>query len=195
VSAQIVTTGNVDQSNNTVKGHMAARDVNVTNVEAAPQIESSLSRLYRKLKAEAGEDPKLVKYINQLEIFTRIVDDEEVIGLDGKLTNAGRLDQLNMAMAMKEQTYDQLRTMIFSKTFQTIYATLMAKIFEEFQTYVIPAIHKGAEREIIDQLVSQQVVKPIVAELEACPDYEGVAINDVRGMLYFLTGNCHLVWS
>lgn len=195
MSAQIVTTGNVDQSNNTVKGHMAARDVNVTNVEAAPQIESSLSRLYRKLKAEAGEDPKLVKYINQLEIFTRIVDDEEVIGLDGKLTNAGRLDQLNMAMAMKEQTYDQLRTMIFSKTFQTIYATLMAKIFEEFQTYVIPAIHKGAEREIIDQLVSQQVVKPIVAELEACPDYEGVAINDVRGMLYFLTGNCHLVWS
>lgn len=195
MSAQIVTTGNVDQSNNTVKGHMAARDVNVTNVEAAPQIESSLSRLYRKLKSEAGESPKLVKYINQLEIFTRIVDDEEVIGLDGKLTNAGRLDQLNMAMAMKEQTYDQLRTMMFSKTFQTIYATLMAKIFEEFQTYVIPAIHKGAEREIIDKLVSQQVVKPIVAELEACPDYEGVAINDVRGMLYFLTGNCHLVWS
>lgn len=114
---------------------MAARDVIVTNVEAAPQIESSLSRLYRKLKTEAGEDPKLVKYINQLEIFTRIVDDKEVIGLDGKLTNARRLDQLNMAMAMKEQTYDQLRAMMFSKTFQTIYATLMAKIFEEFQTY------------------------------------------------------------
>jgi hypothetical protein len=130
-----VTTGNVNQSNNTVKGHMAARDVIVTNVEAAPQIESSLSRLYRKLKTEAGEDPKLVKYINQLEIFTRIVDDKEVIGLDGKLTNARRLDQLNMAMAMKEQTYDQLRAMMFSKTFQTIYATLMAKIFEEFQTY------------------------------------------------------------
>ena len=156
--------------------------------------DSTLSRLYRRLKNEVDGDPKLTEYIEHLQIFTRSVENEKVIGLEGKLTAANRIDQLDMAKAMKEAIYAQLRRNMFSKTFQTIYATLMAKIHEEFQTWVRPAIARGADRAEIDQLVNIHVVKTIVAELEMCPDYDGVPITTVRGMIYFLTGNCHLSW-
>lgn len=179
---------------------MAAGDISTTHVEhqyvvsPAPLRETALGRLYKKLRTEVADDPELSDYIDQLKIFTRSVDNEVVVGLDGKFAAAGRQDQLDMAKHMKEMTYGQLRQNMFSRTFQTIYATLMGKIYEEFQTWVIPAISRGAPREEIDQLVYHYVVKPVVAELELCTDYEGAAVTDVRGMLYFLTGNCHIRW-
>ena len=189
------------QSNNTAGGHIAGGHVTTTSVSGdyvvnapPPQIESALSRLYRKLTEEAAGDGELTEYIDQLSIFTRTVADETVIGLDGKFAAAQREDDLDMAKAMKETVYSQLRKNMFSQTFQVIYATLMAKIHEEFQTHVRPSIVKGAERAEIDRLVNLHVIKPIVAELETCPAYDGAAIPTVRGMLYFLTGNCHLVW-
>jgi hypothetical protein len=188
------------QSDNSAGGHLAGRDISTVTVAgdyfAQPplQRDSALSRLYKRLRSEVADDHELSEYIDQLQIFTRSVEDEVVVGLDGKFSAAGRLDELAMAKAMKEMTYGQLRKNMFSRTFQTIYATLMGKIYEEFQTWVRPAIARGADREEIDRLVNQHVVKPIAAELEMCPDYDGVPTTDVRGMIYFLTGNCHLRW-
>lgn len=187
------------QSGNHAGGHIAGGNVSTVTVgdviiRAPERPESSLNRLYRKLREEAEQDQELTDYIAQLQIFTRFVEDETVVGLDGKFDAANRQDQLDMAKAMKEMVYAELRKNMFSRTFQTIYATLMGKIYEEFQTWVQPAILKGASREQIDQLVNVHVVKPVVSELETCSEYDGVATSTVRGMIYFLTGNCHLVW-
>ncbi|AVO45943.1 hypothetical protein C6569_13165 [Phreatobacter cathodiphilus] len=153
-----------------------------------------MNRLYRKLRDEAAHDQELTDYIDQLQIFTRSVEHETIVGLDGKFTAANRQDQLDMAKVMKEMVYAELRKNMFSKTFQTIYATLMGKIYEEFETWVKPAVAKGASREDIDLLVNVHVVKPVVSELEMCSEYDGAATSTVRGMIYFLTGNCHLIW-
>jgi hypothetical protein len=197
--------GRVDQTGNQVTGHLGARDVNaVTGTqyradaihvhEAPARAETALQRLFKRLRSEAVADATLNTFIEQLEIYTRVVHIEEVVGLEGKFKHAGRLDQLEMAMRLKEITFAEIRRNIFSRTFQTIYATLMAKIYESFDCWVRPAVIEGSSRREIDQLITQHVVLPIVEELESCPEYEGVAIQTVRGMLYFLTGNCHLVW-
>ena len=188
------------QSDNSAGGHLAGGDISTVTVagdylvQPPLQRDSALSRLYKRLRSEIADDQELSEYIDQLQIFTRSVEDEVVVGLDGKFSAAGRQDELAMAKAMKEMTYGQLRRNMFSRTFQTIYATLMGKIYEEFQTWVRPAIARGADREEIDRLVNLHVVKPIAAELEMCPDYDGAPTTDVRGMIYFLTGNCHLRW-
>ncbi len=172
-----------------------ARDYIETQIiEAPPTPLSPLSKLFKKLASEASDDSALCAYISELEIYTRVVKDETVVGLDGKFLKANRIDQLDMAKRMKEEIYAKLHMNMFSKTFQTIYATLMAKVFEEFDTWVRPAIAKGLAREEIDALVSERVVKPIAQELDQCDEFDGVAIATVRGMVYFLTGNCHLVW-
>lgn len=195
----------VEQTRNEVTGHMGGRDVNaVTGTqyradqifvhEAPARAETALQRLFKRLQSEATTDPTLNTFIEQLEIYTRVVHIEDVVGLEGKFEYAGRLDQLDMALRLKEITFAEIRKNMFSRTFQTIYAVLMAKIYESFDCWVRPAIIEGATRREIDQLIAQRVVLPIVDELESCPEYEGVAIQTVRGMLYFLTGNCHLVW-
>jgi hypothetical protein len=195
-----VTGRGIVQSDNNAGGHLAGGDISTVMVAGnyivppAPQPDSALSRLYKRLRSEVADDQELSEYIDQLQIFTRSVQGEVVVGLDGKFSAAGREDQLDMAKVMKEMIYGQLRKNMFSRTFQTIYATLMGKIYEEFQTWVRPAIAKGSDREVIDQLVHLHVVKPIAAELEMCSDYDGVPTTDVRGMIYFLTGNCHLQW-
>ena len=196
----------IAQSGNEAGGHIAGGNVlasagDLNNIEFSgqvilpqPRAETQLNRLYRKLREEAAEDQELTDYIDQLQIFTRTVEDETVVGLDGKFSAADRLDELDMAKAMKEMIYSELRKNMFSRTFQTIYATLMGKVYEEFQIWVRPAVAKGASREDIDKLVSTYVVKPVVAELETCSEYNEAATPTVRGMVYFLTGNCHLVW-
>jgi len=187
------------QSGNKVRGHLAGRDVfdvhgNYVVHQAPVAPESRLGQLYQRLKQEAHGDAQLADYIEQLAIYTRVVKHEEIVGLDGKLDAAGRLDQIEMAKVMKERIYAQIRTNLFSKTFQTIFAILMAKIWEEFTSHIRPAIVRGAAREEVDALIHQRVIQPIAAELDNCMEYDGVAISDVRGMLYFLTGNCHLLW-
>lgn len=200
IPAATATDSGVAQSSNQAGGHIAARDVNVLEVKGdyieAPPVNrpTALGRLYERLRDDANGDVVLSDYISQLEIFTRTVEDETVVGLDGKLVAAGRQDQLDMAKRMKEVVYSQLRQHMFSKTFQTIYATLMGKIFEAFQTWVRPAIVSGHSRAEIDIRVHNEIVMPLVAELEACSEYDGVAITEIRGMVYFLTGNCHLCW-
>jgi hypothetical protein len=188
------------QVGNAAGGHLAQRDVNDVKIEKATflpaeiKVETQLARLFRKLKLELKTDARLTEFIEPLQIFTRIVEQETIIGLEGKLQAANRTDQLQMAMRQKEAIYGLLRKNMFSETFQTIYAILMAKIFEEFEISVRPAVVAGASRDEIDQLVKANIVSPIVGELEQCGDFEGVAITTVRGMIYFLTGNCHLVW-
>jgi ABC-type transport system involved in Fe-S cluster assembly fused permease/ATPase subunit len=139
----------VVQKDNAAGGHIAGGHVTEGDfiqiegdvIVQAPAIrETALGRLYRKLRNEAEDDKVLLDYIEQLKIFTRLVEDENVVGLDGKFEASGRKDQIDMAKAMKEMIYRQLRQNMFSHTFQTIYATLMGKIYEEFQTWVRPAI-------------------------------------------------------
>jgi hypothetical protein len=181
----------VRQENNTAGGHIAGRDVIIHESAAS---ETPLGRLFRRMKEEAKEDQTLCDYIRELEVFTRVVENELVIGLDSKLKAAGRDDQIEMALAMKEMVFSQLRLNVFSPTFQQIYATLMGKIFEEFETWVKPAILAGQSRQTVDELVNKKVIKPVMAEVELCGDYNGVATQTIRGMLYFLTGNCHIRW-
>ncbi|MER9247754.1 ABC-three component system protein [Mesorhizobium sp. M0590] len=183
------------QTENNVQGNMAGRDVNEVHIHLPPEKpKSQLSRLYSRLAAEAEGDKTLTAYISQLEIFTRQVENEKVIGLEGKLVAAGRSDDLHMAMAMKEAVFAGIRENLFSPTYQRIAATLMGKIHEAFHTEIKPLIRGSAPRSDIDQAVNLRVIGPIVAELEECPDFDEAPIPLVRGMLYFLTGNCHVSW-
>lgn len=184
--------GSIRQEGNQAGGNIAGRD-NII-IEAPSRPENALARLFKRLKEEVADDQSLTEYIRELQIFTRHVEEEKIIGLEGKLKVAGRDDQLDMAMAMKEMVFSQLRDNIFSPTFQQIYATLLGKVFEEFETWVKPAIMAGKSRQEIDEIVNLKIIHPIMGEIESFGDYGGVTTQTLRGMIYFLTGNCHIRW-
>ncbi|MEZ2145366.1 ABC-three component system protein [Bradyrhizobium sp. DN5] len=192
------------QTGNIVHGHMGGRDVNVYAPEGdlhiTQQLPSANSRsvfrkLFDKLENEAATDRTLTTYIRQLEIYTRRVEDEKVIGLEKKLKMAGRERQVSMAVALKESVYADIKTNVFSSTYQLIVATLMSKIHERFETEIRPLIEAGLDRAHIDKVFSEQITIPISQELDDCPQFKDVAVDYVRGMTFFLTGNCHIRWD
>lgn len=186
---------------------MGGRDVNIyqvagdfhqtsSNAESPKYSRVSVfRRLFEKLEREVAEDKVLTGYIRQLEIYTRVVENEEVVGLEHKLRTAGRDRQLTLATGLKENVFATLKANLFSPTYQMIAATLMAKVHERFETHVRPLIENGAETAAIDRAVSQHIIAPFSEELEECPQFEDVAVDYVRGMIYFLTGNCHIRWD
>jgi hypothetical protein len=186
----------VNQSENFVLGDLAGDSIHKTTYTInlpAPPAESRLNRLYRRM-AEEANDPKLTEYIGQLEIFTRVVQDEDVIGVQQKLEAATRGDEVTLGEAMKEMIFAEIRQNKFSRSFQQIYATLMGRVHALFTQFVTPAIQAGASRMEIDSLVFEKIIQPVAAELEDCPDCTDAPETTVRGMLYFLTGNCHIRW-
>ena len=184
--------GSIRQEGNQAGGNIAGRDNIIVKAPSRP--ENALARLFRRLKEEVADDQSLTEYIRELEIFTRHVEEEKIIGLEGKLKAAGRDDQLDMAMAMKRWFLADCAT-TFSPTFQQIYATLLGKVFEEFETWVKPAIMAGKSRQEIDEIINLKIIRPIMGEIESCGDYGGVTTQTLRGMIYFLTGNCHIRWQ
>lgn len=183
---------------------MGGRDVNVFAPEGdlhiTQQLPSANSRsvfrkLFDKLENEAATDKTLTTYIRQLEIYTRRVEDEKVIGLEQKLKMAGRERQVSMAVSLKESVYADIKTNVFSWTYQLIVATLMSKIHERFETEIRPLIEAGVDKAHIDKVFSEQITIPISQELDDCPQFKEVAVDYVRGMTFFLTGNCHIRWD
>lgn len=152
-------------------------------------------KLFAKLEREAAEDKVLSSYIQQLEVYTRQVEDETVVGLEEKLRSAGRDDQVMIAKALKENIYGEIKANQFSPAYQLIVATLMAKVHEKFNSQVRHLIKAGVDASLIDQAVSNIITTPIANELDDCPQFDDVSIDYVRGMIYFLTGNCHIRWD
>jgi len=153
-----------------------------------------LVTLIRKLKAEGPEEKVLQEHIKDLQVFTRTVQNEEVVGLDAKFVAAGRVDQLEMARHLKEIVYAELTQNCFSPAFQNLYAHVLAQIWEKFEAYVVPAIKEGASRREVDELVSTKVIGPVVQQVEECGEESDLSLIMLRGMLYYLTGNCHVKW-
>jgi hypothetical protein len=185
----------IDQRSNTVGGDQAAGNIFKPTINIHPGAKTNIGLLLQKLNEEAAEDKILQQYIAGLEIFTRQVPNEVVVGIEEKMTAANRHDEITKALMLKEMIFSELKRNIFSPSFQTIYATLMGKLQELFEVYVKPEIDAGTANPLIDQLVYERVLAPVQNEIDSCGEPCNIVMpQHLRGMLYFLTGNCHIRW-
>lgn len=180
-----------EQKNNTA--HLLAGNDIHQNVNVLPG-KSKLGLLYEKLSSEKETDKSLSGFISKLEVFTRVVDDEEVQGLENKLSVAGRQSEIAMASAQKEHVFKNLMANKHSPTYQEIYAMLMGRIYGQFKSAVSPMIESGSDKGSVNSAVNEHVVEPLKEEIDNCGAIADVDEFDIWGMIYFLTGNCHIKW-
>ena len=178
------------QKGNIVSGNLAGRDVNVRQ-ESEPR--TTMRALTQRFREEIQEDEPLSEAIDSLKYFLDPSVPAASFDLEQKLLAAERDDDLLEATALKELFAKKLARHELSPAAQEIFAWALGHMQVSFQVHVRPMIASGKPPEAIDRVVLEKVIQPTIVALE-----DNVLIlnyQELRGMLYYLTGNCHVEWN
>jgi hypothetical protein len=98
------------------------------------------------------------------------------------------------AKEVKEQFHKKLmKVSQYSLVAQDINVHILAKVRSAFVMEVYSLILEGKPQDTINLLIRERIINPVMSEL-------GINIfkyteDDIMGMIFFLTGNCHIKWS
>jgi hypothetical protein len=143
---------------------------------------------------ENNSGPKT--FIEDLLHLSKQRENEKVIGLEAKLKLAGRDDDfISTGQEMKELFAKKLHKHQFSESAQKIYLYLLNYVATQFQFSVLPHIKAGAPPADIDRLINTEIVQALTAKLGPHRFVLEIYSREIAGMLFLLTGNCHLNWA
>lgn len=186
----------VSQSNNEVKGDLAGNDINKPTYSIGRTSiggKSQLEKLYDRLEKERESSTIFSEIVDDLLHYKKNADETEFIGLEKKLENGNRTSYLNFAEKSKEKFAKKLLRNEHSETAQLIYAFLLAKVYSSFEFNIAPRIKENHPEIFINELVSEFIIRPLEDILGE--NLLRIYDDEINGMIYFLTGNCHIKWD
>jgi hypothetical protein len=180
-------------SNSSIRRDIIGRDNNSQTFNNYFQRSNYLEELYKKFEDEKKSNPELQEICDELDYYNSKFDGD-IIGLEEKLIAGNREKMIFYATSVKEQFRKKLmKTSQLSLAAQEINIHILAKVRRGFMSEIYNRICNNEPQSNIDQLITERIVNPVMAEL-------GLNIfhyneDEVMGMIYFLTGNCHLKWN
>lgn len=152
-----------------------------------------LEKAIKSIQEIMSGSPELEGIIEELAEYTTDRPDREIIGVEAKLINGGREDLISNAVYYKNKFERKIAKRQLSHAEQMVYAHVLATIEAAFNQYIRPLILNGSGKEVVDAAVHQHIFEPVY---KAVVGFDvTLTMQHVSGMLYFLTGKCHLVWS
>jgi hypothetical protein len=174
----------------------------IQNYYAQP-VEMSLGSIKRLLEAyrEEKANPssnEMTTYISKLEHFSTNPDGD-ILTLEDKLIKGNWESDYEYALEAKEMYRMLLHKNKFSKSIQHIHAFLLARVLVSFNSYVLTEIRKeNSSKASVKAVLYEKVIVPIDKlirdDVSVHDDDIEIFSDDIDGMIYFLTGNCHLKW-
>ncbi len=183
----------ISLSDSSVGGNFTGRDDKSLNIINSYERSTYLQDLYDKFQKEKEENPELVEFCEELDYFNSIIDGD-VIGLDEKLRLGGREKLIHYALDLKDKFHRKLfKTSQYSLIAQDINVYLLTKVRRGFMMEVYSLICNNEPEEKINILITERIIRPVQADL-------GINLfkyneEDIMGMIFFLTGNCHIKWN
>lgn len=158
---------------------------------------SRYSKRFEKLKEEFLNNTRYEEVLDELKGY---LTKRDGIDMPQKLEDGGfNENEILRAIERKQLYWKKYEKYKFYESAQRIDSELFAKIKIDFETYVeVPLINTGASKQEIMKAVVEKVVNPILSILnEDGADDEILNYNaeEIFGMIYHLTGNCHLYWK
>lgn len=157
---------------------------------------SRLSSLFEKLQQEVATDKKYEGIMEDFEHYHTKLDG---VDMPTKLEHGGfSVNEITKATRRKEKYAKKLELNRFYESAQLIDSHLFAKIVIDFEAYVEPLINKEACKEDIIQAVLQKVICPIIDLINVEGEKDDILnynSEDIYGMIYYLTGKCHINWK
>ena len=173
------------------------KQTNIANVENLNiTSKTRWQKRFEELKRQVENDERYTTFIDDFEEYNTIKDG---IGLEKKLSDGNFTEyQINKALFQKEK---YAKRVVMGEMFlaqQRIDVEIFSIISANFDTYVFPLIIKNYPKDEILIVLKEKVVQPILDILNREgreDDYLNYNANDIFGMVYFLTGKCHLNWK
>lgn len=157
---------------------------------------SRLGQRFKRLKEEVEND---IRYDGFIEDFKRYNTELDGKSMPDKLADGGfNALYIQRATIRKHQYSKKLEKNKLYETAQLIDMELFAIINLHFETYVEPLIERNAERSEIKACVKEKIVDPIfklINEDGQEDTFLNYNVDDIFGMIFFLTGKCHLNWT
>lgn len=155
------------------------------------------SKRFEKLNEEVLNDERYEGVMDSLKKYLTKLDG---ISMPEKLEDGGFTEKEILKATIRKDKYaKQLEKNKFYESSQWIDSQLFAKIMIEFETHAeLPLINNGADKNQILHTVVEKVIKPILdlINIEGENDtFLNYTLEDVFGMVYYLTGKCHINWK
>jgi len=176
-----------------------------TNIQSGNDTTITTNIFYEKLEVmkklvvkyheekKAGTDSPFLGYIKKLEHYSTAVD-AMVSDLSSKLTDGGFENDIDWALQFKENYAKLLEENKFSLASQHIHVFLLAKVIVLFNQFIVDGIRSKMPKQETKQLLVKKVIEPIEELVGGDDNVLELYSDDINGMIYFLTGNCHLKW-
>ncbi|MFM0190640.1 hypothetical protein PQR25_33055 [Paraburkholderia nemoris] len=186
------------QSHNDVGGDLVGGDkvdnrkTTVIQLAATGGADEELAALYEKLKADGVGDASHGTFSEKLQHYMSATTDGDVRGLEAKLRDSGREEQLYAATDLKERAFKSIMRYQTSRTAQRVFTIVLSELHARFTLTVTPVIQEGADRVAVDHCIHAilQATKNMLGENVLEFD-----VMDLFGLLYYLGGNCHIRWD
>ena len=175
-------------------GDIALRDINKNrSYNFSSDGTSQMSILCKRFKEEQKSNIQLSSFIDDLNYLNTQKEDEKVLGLENKLRAGKREYIIEFALEVKEWFHRKLYKYQFSESAQLINLHLLGLVISYFQNEIYPLIVADEDIQIINSMITERIIKPILNELDE--NILNYSAQDINGMIYFLTGNCHIKWA
>ena len=155
---------------------------------------TQMSHLIERFKKERENDEVFSGIISKLQHYSSSTDGVgELEGVKTKLGKAGYENLLEFALVTKEMFVKKLTEFQFSRSAQEMQCLLLAEVYTRFHHCVWPALCEGRSQEEVQVLVQKHIINPVSEMLGE--NVLDIYTDELTGMLYFLTGNCHIRWA
>lgn len=161
------------------------------NVNLAPLL--PLEKAIQSIIDSTEENHKLEEIIEELAEYITNRPDREVIGVEQKLVNGGRNDLLKDAVYLKNKFERTIAKDQMSLITQKVYSHVLAMVGSSFNHKVRPLILENKNKSEVDLAIHKEIIEPVYQSIVGFN--QQITPEHVAGMLYFLTGKCHLIWN
>ena len=151
-----------------------------------------LSLLYASFKSGEAADVTVGQFCEELQHYFAAKNGSDVRGLESKLLDSGRKEQVEDALELKQTAMMVIMKYQSSASAQRIFTLILTEIHTQFDLLVTPLIQAEAPRVDVDKVI-YQVLQTTLARLGE--NALRLNIRQLFALLYFLGGNCHIRWD
>lgn len=133
-------------------------------------------------------------FIDDLQMFQDRRSTGSLVGLEAKLTDAERQDQLESALMKKEHFAKLLAKMQHYPSAQKIFALFLARINDVFENHIVPHVSL-LDRQKVDEIIEERIIQPTLSDMGSGFEHFTITHAHIRGMIYWLADRCYVRWS